>query len=151
MTHPRLHRLQSVPAGLAEALGCSEDGSRLIASAGWCAPANARGHVVSLARARALDAGIVEPTPQEAADKAAWLAASRVEQAQLEQARAAWFEAVLEAAGTVGAAILKTHVPGEFGDCEGDGFDRFAGLSWPCATLIVGADAAGVPIPEEIW
>lgn len=159
MTRSRLH-LQSVANGslaavvdrqLADALSRSEDHGVITAEAGWCAPAHKHGHVVTLSRALALDAGLVTPTPQETADRAAWVAVNRVERAALEQARAAWFEAVLAAAGPVGVAILKTHVPGEFGDCEGDGFDMFAGLTWPCATLIVGAEAAGVPIPEEIW
>jgi hypothetical protein len=114
-------------------------GLKLVAAAGWCAPVNA-------VRAEP------EVSPaQKAADLAAWVAAGRVEDARRQQARAAWFSAILEVAGPVGRAILETHVPGHFDDCEGDGFDLYAGLSWPCHTVLIAANAAGIPAPEEIW
>lgn len=112
---------------------------KLVAAGGWCMP------VGSLVVPEE-----VSPA-QKAADLAAWVAAGRVEDARRQQARAAWFSAILEVAGPVGRAILETHVPGYFDDCEGDGFDLHAGLSWPCHTVRIAAEAAGISAPEEIW
>lgn len=127
-------------------------GDVVTAPAGWCAADIEKNSVtIAVSREYLLDMGLIEPTSQEAADRAAQRAAYRIRAARQEQVRAEWFSAVLDAAGPVGRAILEEHVPGEYDDCEGDGFDSYAGLSWPCRTLRTGAAAAGIPVPEEIW
>lgn len=146
--------LHLIEGDLAKATETGEDAAILqgydksiVASSGFCMNALA----FPMSREMALDHGLVEPTPQEVADRAARAAVYRVEAARREIVRVEWFSALLDAAGPVARAILEEHTPGRFDDCEGDGFDAFAGLSWPCNTVLVGARAAGVEVPEEIW
>lgn len=102
-----------------------------------------------LSREMAIDAGIVEPTPQERAamdvDRERWKASRARAAAQ----QAEWFSTIHDAAGPVGAAMLALHVPDKYGDCKGCGFEELAGLAWPCATVLAGAEAVG--IPEPVW
>lgn len=104
-----------------------------------------------VSREDAIGYGLTEPTPQERVDMAARAEYWRLERAAREVRRAEWFTAVREAAGPVGAAMVDLHTPGKWGDCKGDGFDEDAGLSWPCKTLLVASEAAGIVVPEEIW
>lgn len=102
-----------------------------------------------LSREMAIAAGVVEPTPQEraamAADHERWRAGRAARVAR----QAEWFSTIHDAAGPVGAAMLALHVPDRYDDCRGCGFEELAGLAWPCATVLAGAEAVG--IPEPAW
>lgn len=104
----------------------------------------------SVSREQALDAGLVEPTVQEVADRAAQLAEFRIRHARRVEVSAGWFMAILDAAGPVGAAAVGLHTPSRYSDCEGCGFEDLAGLPWPCATVLAAAEAAGLPEPAGI-
>lgn len=108
------------------------------------------GHGVTMSRGMMLACGLVEPTPQERADQEASIARSRIRVAAKIARQAEWFVALHAAAGPVGGAMLALHVPGQFGECEGDGFEDLAGLPWPCATVHAAAEAAGIDVPEDI-
>jgi hypothetical protein len=107
------------------------------------------GFPLTISRELALDHGIVEPTPQEKAVMAANSEYWRTERAAREMRRAEWFSAVRDAACPVAVAMLDLHVPDAYGDCKGCGFEELAGLAWPCATVLAGAEAVG--IPEPAW
>jgi hypothetical protein len=102
-----------------------------------------------ISRGQALDFGLAEPTPQEAADRAAESARWRVKRAAAEARQAEWFAGIRAEAGPLGQAMLDLHVPDAYGDCEGCGFEQFAGLAWPCATVLAAAEAAGTPEPDS--
>lgn len=110
------------------------------------------GHTITLSRGMALDLGLVDPTPQEAADQAERRAWARGWHAEQIQRRAEWFSAVRDAAGPVAAAMLDLHVPDELlDDCEGCTVDTYDGrVSWPCATVLAAADAVTIPAPDGI-
>lgn len=108
------------------------------------------GFRIPMSRLEAIDHGFVEPTAAERevmeANSRKWAAdhAARVARGK------AWFEAVRAAAGPVAVAMLDLHVSDEYGDCKGCGFEALAGIAWPCATVLAGAQAAGVPAPAGI-
>jgi hypothetical protein len=102
-----------------------------------------------LSRDMAILAGVVEPTPQERAGMAADRERCRAERAARVVRQAEWFSTIHDAAGPVGAAMLALHVPDKYDDCKGCGFEELAGLAWPCATVLAGAEAVG--LPEPAW
>lgn len=110
------------------------------------------GHTLQVPRAMAVDFGLVEPTPQEAADMATSRAWARKWHADRIQRRAAWFSAVRDALYPDAVAMLDLHVPDELlDDCETCTVDPYdARVPWPCATVLAAAQAVGVPEPEGV-
>jgi hypothetical protein len=149
-----------VEAGMAEALAAPFDDAILSgsdiptgdapASGGTLLAFKHNSFAFQISREDAIGHGLVKPTPQERAVMAAnsdfW---RRERQARIVRG-AAWFSAILDVAGPVGSAMLEIHTPDEYGDCVGCGFEDLAGLAWPCATVLAGAQAAGIPEPAGI-
>lgn len=112
-----------------------------------------RGHnTIAIPRGMALDFGLVEPTPQEAADMAATRAWARPWRADRIMRNAEWFCAVRDACYPDAVAMLDLHVPDDDIDdcatCTVDPYD--ARVPWPCATVLAAAQAVGIPEPEGI-
>jgi hypothetical protein len=109
-------------------------------------------NTIAIPRGMAVDFGLVEPTPQEAADMAATRAWARQWHADRHQRRAEWFSAVRDACYPDAVAMLDLHVPDDdIGDCEACTIDPYdARVPWPCATLLAAAEFVGIPEPEGI-
>lgn len=110
------------------------------------------GHTYQIPRAMAVDFGLVEPTPQEAADMATSRAWARQWHADRTRRRAEWFSAVRDACYPDAVAMLDLHVPGDLlDDCEACTVDPYDGrVPWPCTTMLAAAAAVGIPEPEGI-
>lgn len=109
--------------------------------------------VITVSREMALDYGMVEPTPEEAAERAASMAAFLEQQ---ERNRQQFLVAIagLRGRGGLTAALLDLHAPDLDADylveCPGCDFSGYEGEppSWPCRTIELLADHHGIEIPE---
>lgn len=106
----------------------------------------------AVSREMALDFGLVEPTPEEAAERAArtarwegWRARHRAQQATM-------VAALNETGDAVTTAILALHSSNgsEYPECQGCDFSGAESEppEWPCRTVLELARAHGIPEPE---
>lgn len=109
-------------------------------------------NTIAFPRAMAVDFGLVELTPQEAADRATSRAWARQWHADRAMRRAEWFSAVRDALYPDAVAMLDIHFPDDqLDDCEACTVDPYdARVPWPCATVLAAAQAVGIPEPEGI-
>lgn len=106
------------------------------------------GYPIPISREMAIDAGLIQPTPEEHAE--------RERRAAEYRRRAAEDAAKLEAARTVLAeltdplarAVLDLHAEDEHGECAGCDYSGYEAESpdWPCRTVDVVAARFGVEL-----
>lgn len=108
--------------------------------------------VMNVSREMALDYGMVQPTPEEKAEREA--AAERFRQSQVAK-RSEFREAITELwlVGGVTAAVLDLHKPdleADYPDCPGCDVSGYEGEQpdWPCRTVRLLAEVNGITLPD---
>lgn len=108
------------------------------------------GAVVQISRDEAIDRGMVEPTPEERAQRDEWrVSYERRKQAATE----AWpgLVAALDAVtDPVARAVLDLH-KNAGGGCAGENGDGYGEPEeWPCSTVLTVAEVLGIPVPSDL-
>ena len=108
----------------------------------------------NISRDTALILGLVEPTPEEAAEMAANAAEWDRKNARLRQADGAMLAALRAKNDPATNAVLDLHVGtgSDYPECEGDDFTGAEAErpEWPCRTVLALAKAHGVPTREDV-
>lgn len=105
-------------------------------------------HLVPVSREIAIEAGLIEPTPQErqAADAERRAAERRAAErkAKLDAAR----RRLTALTDPLARAILDLHAENDRGECDGDEFGGYDGLppDWPCSTVEAVAARYGIEL-----
>lgn len=96
-----------------------------------------KGPTVPVPRELLLDAGMVDPTPVELAERKRRTAEWRQRAAEHEERRAAARSALAAVTDPVARIVLDLHTENPHGECVGDDMDGYEAESpeWPCRTV----------------
>jgi len=106
---------------------------------------------VPISREMAIDAGIIEPTPEEKAERAELSAKWEARRAAATKAVRDWEALSLQVLDPLAKVILRLHRRNDRGDCDGcdvDGYDAEQ-PRWPCVTYRTVMAHLGYPVPDD--
>lgn len=107
------------------------------------------GVVIQVSRAELLDAGLVEPTEAERAEREAWRVECERRRRVEKEAVAALAIALAAVTDPLARAVLDLHkADGRFCAAEQDEYGD--GTDWPCRTVETVATTLGIPFPPHL-